>query len=121
MEEFLRRVAYHENDRCRYCYEIRFTGVVKEAEESGCNFWTTTLLGSPYQNHELIRAVAEKVSQDCGVHFYYQDWRAGHREGKNKARALGLYLQPYCGCIYSEKERYLKKTIQFDLSGMVIK
>ncbi|MEG1662057.1 MAG: epoxyqueuosine reductase QueH, partial [Clostridiales bacterium] len=28
--------------------------------------------------------------------------------GQDKARELGLYLQKYCGCIYSEKERYCK-------------
>jgi predicted adenine nucleotide alpha hydrolase (AANH) superfamily ATPase len=27
----------------------------------------------------------------------------------DKSRELGLYRQPYCGCIFSEKERYLKK------------
>jgi len=119
MEEFLRRVVNHEIDRCRYCYELRFNRVIQEAEERGCDFWTTTLLVSPYQKNELIREVAETLSRGHPVRFYYQDWRPGYLEGRNKARTLGLYLQPYCGCIYSEKERFLKKNLQFTLSGKV--
>ena len=27
----------------------------------------------------------------------------------NKARELGLYMQKYCGCIFSEEDRYSKQ------------
>jgi hypothetical protein len=26
------------------------------------------------------------------------------------SKAMGLYRQQYCGCIYSEKERFMKKS-----------
>jgi predicted adenine nucleotide alpha hydrolase (AANH) superfamily ATPase len=43
------------------------------------------------------------------VDFYYKDFRVGFREGQQIARDLGMYMQKYCGCIFSEEERYEKK------------
>jgi len=37
----------------------------------------------------------------------YRDFRVGFREGQAKARELGLYMQKYCGCVFSEEDRYL--------------
>ena len=33
----------------------------------------------------------------------------GFRQGQAKARELGLYMQKYCGCVFSEEERYAKQ------------
>ena len=44
-----------------------------------------------------------------------EDFRVGFRSGQEKARNLGLYMQKYCGCIFSEEERYekqIKKSIE---------
>ena len=30
------------------------------------------------------------------------------RDGQQRARELGFYMQKYCGCIFSEQERYQK-------------
>ncbi|MCK5657822.1 MAG: epoxyqueuosine reductase QueH, partial [Deltaproteobacteria bacterium] len=35
------------------------------------------------------------------------DLRQGWQEGIQKSKELNLYRQGYCGCIYSEQERYL--------------
>ena len=45
---------------------------------------------------------------DRGVQFYYQDFRPLFRDGQTRARELGFYIQKYCGCIFSEQERYQK-------------
>ena len=92
------------NRRCLLCYEDRLSKIAQTAEESAFDFFTTTLLVSPYQKHELIRDLALDLAQDYGINFYYEDFRplfAGH---KKEARELGLYQQRYCGCKASIKE-----------------
>jgi predicted adenine nucleotide alpha hydrolase (AANH) superfamily ATPase len=49
------------------------------------------------------------VAADVGIPFLYRDFREGWKEGQDASRELGLYRQKYCGCVYSEKERYVKK------------
>nr|HPM77505.1 epoxyqueuosine reductase QueH [bacterium] len=34
-------------------------------------------------------------------------FRPGWQEGIARSKQEGLYRQQYCGCIYSEKERYV--------------
>ena len=51
----------------------------------------------------------EDLSSEFGISFLYMDFRVGFREGQAKARELGLYMQKYCGCIFSEKDRYMSK------------
>ncbi|MBP3283999.1 MAG: epoxyqueuosine reductase QueH [Clostridia bacterium] len=105
---FTRAVYGHELERCRYCYESRMEVVAKTAKERGFDAFTTSLLVSPYQKHELLKEVCEKMAEKYGVTFYYRDFREGFREGQQMAREMGLYMQKYCGCVYSEAERYKK-------------
>jgi len=69
----------------------------------------STLFVSPYQNHELLRQTAEEMARRYGVAFLYRDFRPGFRQGQQEARELGLYMQKYCGCVFSEEERYAKQ------------
>ncbi|MFH1147072.1 MAG: epoxyqueuosine reductase QueH [Pseudomonadota bacterium] len=109
MRDFLRLVVGHEDDRCRSCYAIRLRKTAETARENGYSAFTTTLLYSRYQKHDLIISIAEDMSRQYAVPFYYHDFRQGWEEGISEAKALKLYRQPYCGCIYSEEERYCKK------------
>ena len=61
------------------------------------------MLVSPYQNHERLIQVGEEMAKKYGVEFLYRDFRVGFREGQAKARELGLYMQKYCGCVFSEE------------------
>lgn len=90
--------------RCEYCYNVRLEKVFEYAKENGYTHVTTTLLISPYQKHDLIKKVCERLSKKYNVEFMYKDYRPMFREGQNKARELGLYRQKYCGCIYSIDE-----------------
>jgi predicted adenine nucleotide alpha hydrolase (AANH) superfamily ATPase len=54
----------------------------------------------------LIRSIAEECARDSGVEFRYADWRPLAEEGHRRARQLRLYLQSYCGCVFSEWERF---------------
>ncbi len=81
----------------------------REAKEKGFDRFSTTLLQSTYQNHALIRETGEQIAKEIGIPFYYEDFRPGWRKGLEVSKSMGLYRQQYCGCIYSEKERYAKK------------
>ncbi len=111
MVDFIRAVAGHEGDRCRDCYRIRLNKTARIARENGFDTFTTTLLISPYQDHELIREIGDQAAQENEVEFMFEDFSPGFRESHRMARELDLYFQKYCGCIYSEYERYAKVKI----------
>ena len=50
---------------------------------------------------------AEKAAEKYQVPFLYRDFRPGFQDGQSKARELELYMQKYCGCIFSEEDRYM--------------
>jgi len=110
LEEFLSSVAQNPEQRCSYCYFSRLDATAQKAAELGFDAFTSSLLYSRYQSHETIRAAGEKAGERHGVKFYYEDYRPGWQEGIRLSKEMGLYRQQYCGCIYSEKERYLPKT-----------
>ena len=98
-------------NRCgNYCYPVRLAKTAKYAKEHGYDAFSTTLLVSPYQKHELICEIAEKIAKQYDIPFFYRDFRVGFREGQAKAREIGLYMQKYCGCIFSEEQIILTHT-----------
>lgn len=109
LRPFIRAVYPDFADRCGACYRMRLDAAARYAAENGFESFSTTLLISPYQNHELLKTVGEEVAAAHGIRFLYRDFRPFFREGQDKAAALGLYRQKYCGCIFSEEERYRKK------------
>lgn len=95
--------------RCGKCYEMRLEQAAKFAAENGFDSFTSTLFVSPYQQHELMAEIADRAGQKWGVSFLYRDFRPGFRAGQQQARELGLYMQKYCGCVFSEEDRYNKQ------------
>jgi len=108
METFIRGVAEKVDERHAYCYEMRLRKTAQAAIDSGYDAFTSTLLYSKFQDHELIVHVANVVAKDIGIKFLYRDFREGWKEGQDASREMGMYRQKYCGCIYSEKERFYK-------------
>ena len=106
LEGFLANVAAEPAKRCSYCYASRLRAAAFAASEHGFEAFTTSLLYSRYQQHEEIRTHGEQAGREFGVTFFYEDFRIGWQEGIRLSKELGLYRQQYCGCIYSEKERY---------------
>jgi predicted adenine nucleotide alpha hydrolase (AANH) superfamily ATPase len=106
LEDFLAQVATEPGGRCTYCYQSRLKQAAEHAVSSGFDAFTTSLLYSRYQNHELIHKLGEELGRHYGIQFLYEDFRAGWQEGIKASKSMGLYRQQYCGCIYSEKDRY---------------
>jgi len=100
-----------KNARCGLCYKLRLEKAAMTAAKDGYEAFTTTLLISPYQNHEAIKLAGQAMSVKYGVEFFYRDFRPLFREGQAAARAAGFYMQKYCGCIYSE-EAPSERTVQ---------
>ena len=109
LRDFLRRVVFHEDSRCGLCYDLRLLPTAKRAAAQGFAAFTTTLLYSKYQNHALLQSKGTALAAQFGIQFFYHDFREVWQQGIDQAIALNLYRQPYCGCIYSEQERYDKK------------
>lgn len=110
LKNFCKKVVNRLETRCQdYCYPVRLEQTVEYAKKNGYDSFSTTLLVSPYQNHDLITNIAQELAQKYKLQFLYRDFRIGFRQGQEKAKDLGLYRQKYCGCIFSEEERYLRR------------
>jgi epoxyqueuosine reductase len=109
MENFLANVAAEPSKRCDFCYRNRLTQTALKAKELGFHLFGTTLLISPYQNRDRIVAIGKELAKQYQLDFYDEDLRPGFRQSQAMAKELSLYRQKYCGCIYSEKERYYKE------------
>jgi len=110
--EFLQAVVGHEEpeERCPICYRMRFERVAQIAKDQGFEAFATSLLVSPHQRHDVVREVAETVAEEKGVLFMYRDFRDLWSQTYEYSRMMELYRQKYCGCIYSEEERFRDKT-----------
>lgn len=106
LEEFLSAVAADPTERCHYCYFSRLEATAAKAAELGYEAFSSTLLYSRYQNQKQIILAAENAAARHGIKFYNEDFRPGWQEGIRLSKEMGLYRQQYCGCIYSEKDRY---------------
>jgi len=111
LEEWLRTVAFRETKpvRCHLCYQARLETAASVAKRGNFDFFTSTLLYSKFQYHETIKDIGKFAGKKFGVPFLYEDFREGWKEGIRISKELNLYRQQYCGCIYSEKERFLKE------------
>ena len=106
LEDFLAQVATEPAGRCTFCYQSRLKQTAQFAAEAGYDAFTSSLLYSRYQNHDMIRQLGLELAQLYGIDFYYEDYRVGWQDGIKASKEMGLYRQQYCGCIYSEKDRY---------------
>jgi predicted adenine nucleotide alpha hydrolase (AANH) superfamily ATPase len=106
LREFLRAVAGREDDRCPVCYSLRLDAACARAKELGIPAVTTTLFASRHQDHDFIAQAGKDAAKAHGVGFVARDFRPGGEEAREKARSMKLYMQQYCGCVFSEYERY---------------
>lgn len=106
LEECVRGMLNEPVVRCVYCYRVRMRYAAKYAKENGYDAFSTTLLVSPYQKHELIKQIGQEAAAEFDIPFYYEDFREGYQRGVDISLEMELYRQPYCGCVFSERDRY---------------
>jgi len=104
---FLDSTYHNLEKRCEICYCMRLEYAAKYAADAGFAAYSTTLLASPYQDFDAICRIGKQAAKNYGINFVVQDYRAQYRPGLKTARKMGLYMQKYCGCLFSEEERYI--------------
>jgi len=104
--EYFRQVTGHESQRCQYCFRLRLSKTAEVAHQSGFNAFTTTLLISPQQKHDLLIEIGSEIAKEKNLDFLYADLRKRYSDSRRMTKGLNLYRQQYCGCVYSEWERY---------------
>ncbi len=109
--EYFRRVVGHEGERCRYCFDMRLKKTIDKAVELGISSFTSTLLISHQQNHDLLKDIGNTLAQSTGIEFLYADLRKRYSDSRHITKPMDLYRQQYCGCVYSEWERYTNQKI----------
>ena len=106
MMTYFRQVVGHESQRCQYCFNLRLSKTAETARQNGFSAFTTTLLISPQQKHDLLREIGSRLAEEKGIEFLYADLRKRYSDSRHLTKPLNLYRQQYCGCLYSEWERY---------------
>jgi len=109
LEAFLKGALDFGKDRCLFCYRMRLDKAFRKGAAEGFDAVTTTLLYSKYQRHDDIKAIGEELSDKYGMAFLYEDFRKGWEEGVKESKRLNMYRQNYCGCIFSERDRFERK------------
>lgn len=104
--KFFKVVTNQGMDRCRECFRLRLTKTAQRAQKDNFTAFSTTLLISPNQKHQYIKEIGEEISEETGLPFFYRDLRRYYNESRSQTKKLNLYRQQYCGCLYSEWERY---------------
>ncbi len=108
--EYLKNVNYEGDNRCEDCYRLRLRTTACYAREKGFDAFSSTLLFSEHQDHERVKKIGEQVSEQIGIPFEYRDYRYLCECSREIASKKMLYKQSYCGCIFSEYERYKDTT-----------
>ena len=109
---YFRQVVGHESQRCQYCFRLRLSKTAETAHKMRISAFTTTLLISPHQKHGLLREIGDKLAEEKGIEFLYADLRKHYSDSRHLTKGLDIYRQQYCGCVYSELERYTNKAIE---------
>ena len=109
VSSFLQKIVYREENRCEICYYNRLQTLAIIAKNGNYDSFSTTLLYSKFQNHACIKEIGENLAKKYSINFYYEDFRELWQEGIKLSKEKGMYRQNYCGCIYSEQDRFLPK------------
>ena len=107
LEANIRMLLSAEN-RCLSCFSDRMEMTAERASGMDIKLFTSTLSVSPYQNHDLLKKAGETAAASSGVRFVYKDFRDNYKRSIHLSRENEMYRQAYCGCVFSERDRYLK-------------
>lgn len=107
--KWFRNIAHREDSRCFYCYGGRLERTLSIAKRGKFDFFSTTLLYSKFQKHDEIARLGYDMAGKGDTGFYYHDFREGWKKGIEISKEMGIYRQQYCGCLFSENERFQKE------------
>lgn len=115
-ELFYEAVKGHEADpeggeRCGICFALRLEEAAKLAKEGKFDYFTTTLTISPLKDAARLNQIGEEMGEKYGVSYLNSDFKKknGYKRSTELSKEYNLYRQDYCGCVFSMRERELKK------------
>lgn len=105
-KDYFMNVVRYFSDRCLFCYQLRLNQTALTSKLLNIKNFTTTMLYSIYQKHDAIKNIGERISKEYNLNFIYFDLREKYHDGVKLSKDYNLYIQKYCGCIFSEIERF---------------
>jgi len=89
--------------RCEVCFRYRLENTYRLLDESGFDYFTTTLTTGPRKPAAIVNRIGGEIG---GERFLIRDFKkkAGFQRATNLAKEWGIHRQHYCGCIYSMRE-----------------
>jgi predicted adenine nucleotide alpha hydrolase (AANH) superfamily ATPase len=109
-DRYVESVLPNDENRCLRCYRLRLRRTAQTAKKIGCDAFSTTLLVSRHQKHDLVRQAGDEAAAEFGIPFHYEDWRPLGRCSTEAARSAGLYRQKYCGCSFGLAEQLSRQS-----------
>ncbi|MFC1482920.1 epoxyqueuosine reductase QueH [Candidatus Margulisiibacteriota bacterium] len=113
IEQYFKKAGSKNNDTpamCSACYQLRLEETARMAKKNTFDAFTSTLLTSQYRHHDEIQRLGMLISKKHKIKFLYEDLRKYRKEIKSVISHLNLYEQPYCGCVFSEKDYHKVKS-----------
>lgn len=105
-QQYFRAITHREANRCFLCYQMRLERTLQIARRGGFDCFSSTLLYSKFQKHDMLKKLGRDLAANGKCRFLYKDFRTGWKAGIDNSKAMGIYRQQYCGCLYSENERF---------------
>ncbi|MGR3221347.1 MAG: epoxyqueuosine reductase QueH [Candidatus Anammoxibacter sp.] len=106
LTEYLGKVDYKGGNRCNNCYELRLEKSAQYAKDHNFDAFSSTLLFSKHQDHDKIKSLGYELENKHKITFGYFDYRHLFEDCQKIIKKRMIYKQSYCGCIFSEHERY---------------
>lgn len=106
--EWMNQVRGLENEpeggrRCEVCIAFRLKMSAEKAIAAGFDTFGTVLTTSPRKNADLVNSIGARVAQEHHLEYYPTNFKKkdGFKRSVEISRAMGLYRQNYCGCLFS--------------------
>lgn len=98
----------YRRKRCQMCISLLLNNTADYTKKLKIKNFTTTLLCSPYKEHNEIWDKGSEVATKNKINFFYKDFRKGYWNGRNYARGHDIIVPRYCGCSESIEEGRLE-------------
>lgn len=116
-EKWLEYIKGLENEperglRCRKCFKFRLEKAFEFAKNKNIKYITSTLTTTTYKDSEMVFEVGRELSKKYGLEFKEMNFKRndGHKKSVELSKEYGLYIQNYCGCLFSLQDRRRKIT-----------
>lgn len=98
----------YRRKRCQFCVSNIIQRTILQTKELKYKYFSTTMLCSPYRDHDEIWDKSLELATQQKLNFFYKDFRKGYWTGRNYARSHNLMIPRYCGCADSLDEGRLE-------------